>query len=112
MIILKNIKFKIVYIIISGELYPEYYYQMNKYKKILKCIPICSIYTTEELKNSYLKRIRNYLLNDKIYDSINDSFFNYGGINSDFYSNFDFISNFHFCIKNKFFPKKRKRNKL
>ena len=43
MIILKNIKFKIVYIIISGELYPEYYYQMNKYKKILKCIPICSI---------------------------------------------------------------------
>ena len=108
LIILKNIKFKIVYIIISGELYPEYYYQMNKYKKILKCIPICSIYTTEEFKNSYLKRIRHYLLNDKIYDSINDSFFNYGGINSDFYSNFDFISNFYFCIKNKFFPKKEK----
>ena len=111
MMVLKSIKFKIVYIIISGELYPEYYYELKKYKNILKCIPICSIYTTDELKNAYLKRIRHYLLNNEIYDSINNSFYNYGGINSDFYSSLDFISNFYFCIKNKFFQKKEREIK-
>ena len=108
LMILLSIKFKIVYVIISGDLYPEYYYEVKKYKNVLKCIPICSIYTTDELKNAYLKRIRYYLLNNEIYDSINNSFYNYGGINSDFYSSLDFISNFYFCIKNKFFQKRER----
>ena len=109
--LLKTIKFKIVYVIISGELYPEYYHKLKKYKNILKCIPICVIFTTDELKNIYLKRYRHYLLTSDIYESINDSYYNYGGITSDFYSSLDFISNFYFSIKNKFFPKKPKNIK-
>ena len=106
--LLRKIKFKIVYIIISGEFYPEYYHKLKNYKNILKCIPICVIHTTEELKNIYLKRYRHYLLNKEIYESINNSYYNYGGITSDFYSCLDFISNFYFSIKQKFFPKKEK----
>ena len=106
--LLRKIKFKIVYIIISGEFYPEYYHKLKSYKNILKCIPICVIYTTEELKNIYLKRYRHYLLTNEIYESINNSYYNYGGITSDFYACLDFISNFYFSIKQKFFPKKEK----
>ena len=106
--ILRTIKFKIIYIIISGELYPEYYHKMKRYKNFIKCIPICVICTTDELKNVYLKRIRHYLLTQEIYESINNSYYNYGGITSDFYSSLDFISNFYFSIKQKFYPKKKK----
>ena len=106
--ILLGIKYKLVYIIISGEFYPEYYHKMKRYKNILKCIPTSVIYTTDELKKIYLNRHRNFLLTSDIYESINNSFYNYGGITSDLYSSLDFISNFYFSIKQKIFPKKEK----
>ena len=81
---------------------------MKKYKNVLKCIPICIIYTNDELKNCYLKKKRHFLLTNDICESINNSYYNYGGITSDFYACMDFISNFYFCIKAKFFPKKDK----
>ena len=108
LILLRNIKFRIIYIIISGDLYPDYYHKMKKYKNVLKCIPICIIYTNDELKNCYLKKKRHFLLTNDICESINNSYYNYGGITSDFYACMDFISNFYFCIKAKFFPKKDK----
>ena len=106
--LLMKIKYKLVYIIISGDFYPEYYHRMKRYKNILKCIPISVIYTTDELKKIYLKRLRHNFLTNDIYESINNSYYNYGGITSDFYSCLDFISNFYFLIKQKFFAKKEK----
>ena len=108
-IVLKMIKFKIVYIIINGNLYPEYYYKLKKYKNLINCIPVSVIYASDDFKNVCLKRLRHYSLNNEIYESINNSYYNYGGITSDFYSCLDFVSNFYFGIKNKFFPKFEKK---
>ena len=85
-LILNFIKFKLLFIIISGKLYPIYYQRIKESIKLLRCLPICIIFTSPELKKIYIKRKKLYYLTEEILDSINNSFYNLGGICSNFNS--------------------------
>jgi hypothetical protein len=96
------LSFKLVFIIISGSLYPDYYHKLKEQIKFIKCIPICIIFTSDFLKDIILKRKIKYYFTEEILDSINNSFYNLGGVCSDFDSCLKFIFNFYICLQNKF----------
>ena len=97
----KYIKFKLLFIIVSGKLYPIYYQRIKESIKLLRCLPICIIFTSPELKKIYIQRKKLYYLTDEILDSINNSFYNLGGVSSDFNSCMNFIFNFCLCLETK-----------
>ena len=107
-IILNYIKFKLLFIIISGKLYPIYYQRIKESIKLLRCILLCIIFTSPELKKIYIQRKKLYHLTEEILDSINNSFYNLGGVCSDFNSCINFIINFCLCLEN---IKKIEKNK-
>ena len=94
-LILNYIKFKILFVIISGSFYPDYYHKLNKSKKYIKCFPICVIFTSELFKEMYLNKDERNYLDKEVLESINHSFFNLGGISSNFDNCINFISNFY-----------------
>ena len=94
-LLLKYINFKIVFIIISGRLYPDYYKELIRHIKFIKCLPICVIFTSDKLKKILIKRKKQYYLTDDIFDSINNSFYNLGGVSSNFDYCINFIINFY-----------------
>ena len=98
-LILNFIKFKLLFIIISGKLYPIYYQRIKESIKLLRCLPICIIFTSPELKKIYIKRKKLYYLTEEILDSINNSFYNLGGICSNFNSCMNFIFSFCLCLE-------------
>ena len=102
-LILNYINLKLVFVIINGSLYPSYYYALKENIKFLKCIPICIIFTSKNSKEKLLsrKRNRNYLT-EEILKSINTSFYNLGGVSSDFEECINFIFNFYINLQNKF----------
>ena len=98
-LILNYIKFKLLFIIISGKLYPIYYQIIKENIKFLQCLPICIIFTSPELKAIYTQRKKTYYITEEILDSINNSFYNLGGVCSDFNSCMNFIFNFCLCLE-------------
>jgi hypothetical protein len=94
-LLLNYINFKIVFIIISGRLYPDYYKELIRHIKFIKCLPICVIFTSDKLKKILIKRKKQYYLTDDIFDSINNSFYNLGGVSSNFDYCINFIINFY-----------------
>ena len=101
-LIVNYINFKLLFIIISGSLYPYYYYTLNNHIKYIKCLPICIIFTSNETKEILLKRSNKYNLETEVFDSINNSFYNLGGVSSDFNSCINFIFNFYQILQTKF----------
>lgn len=102
-LILNYIDFKMLFIIISGEFYPYYYYKLKENIKFLKCLPISIIFTSDDSKEIFIKRISvKYYLTEEIFDSINNSFYNFGGVSSDFNYCINFIFNFYINSQNKF----------
>ena len=83
-LIFNYINFKIIFIIISGELYPDYYYKLKNNIKFIKCLPICVIFTSDELKEIFIKRKSQLYLTEEVFDSIHNSFYNLGGVTSNF----------------------------
>ena len=99
--------FRVVFIIVSGSLYPYYYQILNQNLKFIKCLPICIIFTSEKLKEIYLSpystiNISEYYITEEIHESINNSFYNLGGISTDFYSCINFIYNYNISLENKY----------
>ena len=106
---LLRLHFKIIFIIISGRLYPYYYNELNKHKKFINFLPICVIFTSDKKKEILIKRKKEYYLTEDIFDSINNSFYNLGGVSS----NFDYCINFIINCYNSFIslPNKNYLNK-
>ena len=82
--ILSFIDFKPLFIIISGSLYPYYYHKLKENIHIIKCLPICIISTSNKGKEMLLKRKKQFNLTEEVFDSINNPFYNLGGICSHF----------------------------
>ena len=110
-LILNYINFKIIFIIISGSLYSDYYYNLKEIKKFIKCLPICVIFTSNDfkiiLKEKKVRPIYNYL-SKELYDSIENPFYNLGGVNSNFQACIKFI--YDFWLLQKDFPKIENEN--
>jgi len=104
-LIINYISFKLLFIIISGSLFPDYIHKLKEQIKFIRCIPICIIFTSENLKEIIIKRkIKSHFF--KIYEDalyrINHPFYNLGGVSSDFDTCVNFIFNFYICLQNKF----------
>jgi len=89
-LIINYINFRLIFVIVSGSLYPHYYKQLKQNLKFIKCLPICIIFTSDKLKEIYLSpysrnnNISNidstqYYITEEIRKSISNSFYNLGG---------------------------------
>ena len=94
--------FNIVYIIITESLYADYYYQLKRNLHIIKCIPITIIYTSYSIQKKIKNRIKLDFFKEEVYSSVNDSFYNFGGLSCDINSCLDLISNFFMTMKKEF----------
>ena len=108
------INFNLIFVIVSGSLYPLYYQKLKQNLKYIKCLPICIIFTSDKLKDIYLssneydnkkinafKNSDNYIT-EEVIKSINNSFYNLGGVSTNFNSCINFIFNFYISLQNKF----------
>ena len=82
--ILSCVNFKLLFIIISGRLYPDYFQLLNKNIKFVRCLPISIIFTSHRIKNIFISQKSQYYLSDEVLKSINNPFYNLGGVCSDF----------------------------
>ena len=74
--IVSIINFKLLFIIVSGRLYSDYYDLLNQKLNLIKCLPICIIFTSNRIKNSLIKKKPEYYLSQEAVDSINSNFYN------------------------------------
>ena len=51
--ILSQINFKLLFIIISGRLYSNYLDLLNQKKNSIKCVPICTIFTSNKINSNF-----------------------------------------------------------
>ena len=113
-LIMNYISFKLLFIIISGRLFPNYIYKLKNHIRFIRCIPICIIFTSDHLKEVILKRKRKHPI-FKFYEEneyyINHPFYNLGGVSSDFDSCLNFILNFYSCLQNQFKLKQKEKEK-
>ena len=108
--ILNFIDFKPLFIIISGSLYPYYYHIIKENINIIRCLPISIIFTSNKGKEILLKRRNQFNLTEEILDSINNPFYNLGGICSNIDSCINFIFNYIMNNQNNYKPKEYNKN--
>ena len=109
--ILRCVNFKLLFIIISGRLYPDYFQLLNKYIKCIQCLPICIIFTSHRIKDIFITQKSQYYLSDEVLKSINNPFYNLGGVCSDFESCVNFIFNLYILLRNRFHINKDEKSK-
>ena len=87
-----SLEFISIFVIVSGRLYSQYYSKLKNNLNKIKCIPINLIFTSSnfkkilENKEPDIEQIISY----DIQKSINNSFYNSGGV----YDNFDEVANY------------------
>ena len=107
---LRNNDFRIVYIIISESLYADYYYQLKHNLNNIKFIPITIIYTSYSIQQKIKNRIKLDFFKQEVYSTINESFYNFGGVSCDIHSCLNLISNFFMTMKKEFNPRQIPRS--
>ena len=81
---IKLIKFKVIFVIISGNLYADYYTALKNLKNDTTNILLSIIFTSTNFKKILLNEEPDkYNIKKEILDSINDSYYNYGGVTDD-----------------------------
>ena len=105
---------KIIYIIVSGRDYPNYFHKLNENIKKIKILPICCIFTSEYMKQKYIHKEVNYEygINEDVLLSINHPFYNKGSINTHLDSCIKFFLNYQsfFPIDNSTFINENNNN--
>ena len=102
--------FGIIFIIITDTLYSNYYYQMKAFKNVIKSVPITIIYTSPSIQKKIKNHNKIHYFNEEVYSSINDSFYNFGGVSSDLNSCLDLITNFTVTMEKEFNDRKLPRS--
>ena len=78
---IKLIKFKIIFVIIAGNLYGDYFLELKELKNDMTNILLSIIFTSTDFKKILLNEEPNkYNIKQEILDSIKDSYYNYGGV--------------------------------
>ena len=92
-----NLEFVTIFVIVSGKLYSQYYYKLKNNLNIIKCIPINIIFTSEKFK----KILENeepdneQIISYDIQKSINNSFYNSGGVFDNIENIFNYLNQFN-----------------
>ena len=79
----KSVKFKIIFVVISGGLYADFYTELKNLKNSTTNIFLSIIFTSPTFKKILLEEQPNtYNIKQEILDSIKDSYYNFGGVTS------------------------------
>ena len=79
-----QIKFKVIFVVISGSLYSDYYLELKKIRKELTSVLLSIIFTSKQFKKILLKEEESdFEIKPEILNSIKDSYYNYGGVTAD-----------------------------
>ena len=111
-----NIKYKIIIILISGRFYNDYINSINANLDKINCIPISIIFTSMNMKNIFLGKDKSdFPLSKETIKSINDPFYNPGGIYIEVNEIFNFLESYSkkfpiFYEKNNKFNKENNNN--
>ena len=87
-----NLEYISIFVIVSGKLYSQYYHKLKNNLNKIKCLPINLIFTSEKFKKilENEKLDIEEILSYDILKSINNSFYNSGGV----YDKFEDVANF------------------
>ena len=78
---IKSLEHEIIFVLIRGKMYQDYYFELKKLKPTLKCRPISFIFTRERNKYIYQKNIAiDKNLNKETNDSFGDEYYNKGRV--------------------------------
>ena len=92
---IKIIKFKLIFVIISGNLYGDYYLELNRLKNDMTNIFLSIIFTSRDFKKILLNEEPNkHNIKKEILESIKDSYYNYGGVTDNRNDIINFIKSF------------------
>ena len=92
-----NLEFVSVFVIVSGRLYSQYYNKLKNNLNKIKCIPVNLIFTSTKFKNILEKKeedTKQYISYD-IQKSINNSFYNSGGVFDDYDEVANYLNKFN-----------------
>ena len=103
-LLIKKYKFTFIYILISGRLYQNYLDMLQKEINKIYCIPIVIIFTSEKFKKTLLQKQKNddaeAIISKNTFNSINDNFYNLGGVCDNLNDVLIFIRNFNNILEN------------
>ena len=102
-LLIKKNKFTFIYILISGKLYQNYLDMLQKEINKIYCIPITIIFTSDYFKKTLLQKQKNttdILISKNTFNSINDNFYNLGGVCDNLNDVIIFIRNFNNILEN------------
>ena len=102
-LLIKEYKFTFIYILISGKIYQNYLDMLQKEINKIYCIPITIIFTSPYFKLTLLQQQKNTtktILSKNTFNSINDNFYNLGGVCDNLNDVIIFIRNFNNILEN------------
>ena len=101
--LIKKYKFTFIYILISGKIFQNYLDMLQKEINNIYCIPIAIIFTSKYFKKTLLqiqKNTTDRLISKNTFNSINDNFYNLGGVCDNLNDVLIFIKNFNNTLEN------------
>ena len=78
---IKKLDYEVIFVLIQGSLYQDYYFKLKELKSTLNCLPV-SIIFTKKLKKVFIKQdLDKYgTIKEETINSIGDEYYNKGGV--------------------------------
>ena len=92
---IKKLDYEVIFVLIQGSLYQDYYFKLKELKSTLNCLPV-SIIFTKGLKKVFMKQdLDKYgTIKEETINSIGDEYYNKGGVATSEKEIFQFIENY------------------
>ena len=92
---IKKLDNEVIFVLIQGSLYQDYYFKLKELKSTLNCLPVSIIYTIG-LRKVFLKQDldKNGKIKEETINSIGHEYYNKGGVATSVKEIFQFIENY------------------
>ena len=102
-----NLEYISIFVIVSGRLYSQYYNKLKENLNKIKCIPINIIFTSSKFKQILEQKEKDteQVVSYDILKSINNSFYNSGGVYDDYDELANYLNKFNSNFSKKYFSK-------
>ena len=102
-----NLEYISIFVIVNGRLYSQYYNKLKENLNKIKCIPINIIFTSSKFKQILEQKEKDteQVVSYDILKSINNSFYNSGGVYDDYDELANYLNKFNSNFSKKYFSK-------
>ena len=103
-----KLEFVTIFVIVSGRLYSQYYNKLKNNLNKIKCVPINIIFTSSHFKQilENNKTDKEQIISYDIQKSINNSFYNSGGVYDNYFEVAEYLNKFNSNFTKKKFSEK------